>query len=272
LISVPLFAIFGKSLPDVFKGLMEGRGLVLGPAPSNAPAQTSVPAAGASTSPFAQQIPYRASSDGNNASASAATPTNPMASNSAARSAASPKGFSIGDSAAAARPASFQAPSEAAPMGQDAFAARTSNGTGVARIADNGSPNANRVATEQSRLGNPAPDSSLSAARDGFGSGAGSNATADRLPNATTANNALAVSTSDEKFHNAERHLRELGATYYMLETWGADNNQYRFICKMAVGGNAGVNQFFQSTKDDPWRAMEDVLAQVEQWRPQSPR
>ena len=32
LISVPLFAIFGKNLPEIVKGLMEGRGLVLGPA------------------------------------------------------------------------------------------------------------------------------------------------------------------------------------------------------------------------------------------------
>ncbi len=33
LISIPLFAIFGKDLPQVVKGLIEGRGLVLGPAP-----------------------------------------------------------------------------------------------------------------------------------------------------------------------------------------------------------------------------------------------
>ena len=32
LISVPLFAIFGKNLPEVVKGLLEGRSLVLGPA------------------------------------------------------------------------------------------------------------------------------------------------------------------------------------------------------------------------------------------------
>ena len=34
LISVPLFAIFGKNLPEVVKGVLEGRGLVLGPAPA----------------------------------------------------------------------------------------------------------------------------------------------------------------------------------------------------------------------------------------------
>src|SRR2546425_1281481 len=32
LITIPLFAIFGKDLPQVIKGLLEGRGLVLGPA------------------------------------------------------------------------------------------------------------------------------------------------------------------------------------------------------------------------------------------------
>ena len=85
------------------------------------------------------------------------------------------------------------------------------------------------------------------------------------LPNATT-------NAGDEKFHRAEARLRELGATYYMLESWGADNSQYRFVCKMAISGNQGMNQFFQATKNDAWGAMEDVLAQVEQWRTQPPR
>ncbi len=65
LISVPLFAIFGKNFPDVVKGLLEGRSLVLGPAPggeANPPA--AAPMAPASN-PFAQSGPYRAAGDTN---------------------------------------------------------------------------------------------------------------------------------------------------------------------------------------------------------------
>ena len=72
---------------------------------------------------------------------------------------------------------------------------------------------------------------------------------------------------TDEKFRQAEMRLRELGATHYMLETWGPDNSRYRFVCKMAVGGNAEVNRYFQAIDDNPWQAMQSVLAQVEQWR-----
>jgi hypothetical protein len=66
-----------------------------------------------------------------------------------------------------------------------------------------------------------------------------------------------------------EQRLRELGATYYLLETWGAGGDRYRFFCKMAIAGNADYNRnrIFQATAVDPLRAMQDVLGQVEQWR-----
>ena len=68
LISVPLFAIFGKSLPDVVKGLLDGRGLVLGPAPgTETPSAQNPPAA---SNPFAQSGPYRAAPEANAATGS----------------------------------------------------------------------------------------------------------------------------------------------------------------------------------------------------------
>jgi hypothetical protein len=73
----------------------------------------------------------------------------------------------------------------------------------------------------------------------------------------------------DEKFHLAELRLRSLGATKYTLETWGPDNNRYRFACKMAIAGNPNANQLFQAIEDDPWAAMQSVLHQVEEWRSQ---
>jgi hypothetical protein len=71
--------------------------------------------------------------------------------------------------------------------------------------------------------------------------------------------------TSDDRFRQAEQRLRELGATHYTLETWGPDNNRYRFVCKIAVGGNTGVNRYFQAIEDDPWQAMTKVVHEVEQ-------
>jgi hypothetical protein len=71
------------------------------------------------------------------------------------------------------------------------------------------------------------------------------------------------------QFRRMEQRLRELGATYYLLETWGTSGDRYRFFCKMALAGNADYNRnrIFQATAADPLRAMQDVLAQVEQWR-----
>jgi hypothetical protein len=37
----------------------------------------------------------------------------------------------------------------------------------------------------------------------------------------------------------------------------------------MSIGGNPGVNRYFQAIEDDPWQAMTAVLHQVEDWRGQ---
>ena len=60
--------------------------------------------------------------------------------------------------------------------------------------------------------------------------------------------------------------LRELGASHYVLESWGNDNSQYRFACEMSVGVS-GMNRRFEAHESDPWRAMDSVLRQVEDWR-----
>ncbi len=64
-----------------------------------------------------------------------------------------------------------------------------------------------------------------------------------------------------------QSRLRQLGATYYLLETWGNQRQFYRFYCQMAVGGNAGYTHYFEATNSDPLGAMADVLRQVEAWR-----
>ena len=64
-----------------------------------------------------------------------------------------------------------------------------------------------------------------------------------------------------------QERLQRLGATYYVLESWGNDQQLYRFCCKMAVAGNADYVHCFEATHSDPLQAMQQVLQQVETWR-----
>ncbi len=69
------------------------------------------------------------------------------------------------------------------------------------------------------------------------------------------------------QFMAMQDRLRQLGATYYLLETWGNQRQFFRFYCQMAVGGNSGYSHYFEAINANPLQAMADVLAQVEQWR-----
>lgn len=68
-------------------------------------------------------------------------------------------------------------------------------------------------------------------------------------------------------FDDIQLRLRELGASYYLLESWGSQRQLYRFSCKMAVGGNTDFTRYFESADADPLQAMLQVLRQVETWR-----
>jgi hypothetical protein len=61
-----------------------------------------------------------------------------------------------------------------------------------------------------------------------------------------------------------ENRLRELGATYYRLESWGNDQQLYRFYCKVAVAGSADYAHCFEAVHADPRQAMLQVLREVE--------
>lgn len=69
-----------------------------------------------------------------------------------------------------------------------------------------------------------------------------------------------------DRFAAVQDRLRELGATYYLLESPGADGI-FRFYCEVAVGGNANYHRCFEASDRDALRAMERVLADVEAWR-----
>jgi len=80
-------------------------------------------------------------------------------------------------------------------------------------------------------------------------------------------NTAENPASSGDPYQMIQDRLRELGATYYLLESWGTGQQMYRFYCKMAVGGNADYTRYFEASHADPLQAMHDVLAQVELWR-----
>jgi hypothetical protein len=320
LISVPLFAIFGKSLPDVVKGLLEGRTLVLSPAPGGDQNPPATAPTTPSSAPFAQAGPYRAATDNN--SAGGAASGSMAATNSATLlnvSAAAPmNGNAAPLSAMNGNPPTVPTPSPLQPVpinntavgpGQPAniatvgdpsqFAAANNampaanfnaNSVRAAATMDSGAITNSASPTASASTGaseaQPAnflspPDAMAiapadSVRRDGNMSGLSVNVPADSVYAGNKANpmrdgvGQSAPSASDEKFRRAEMRLRELGATHYMLETWGQNNSRYRFVCKMSVGGNAEVTRYFQAIDDNPWQAMQTVLEQVEDWRTRS--
>ena len=70
-----------------------------------------------------------------------------------------------------------------------------------------------------------------------------------------------------ERFTQMERKLREYGATYYLLETWGKDGQSYRFHCRIAAGNDAKLSRHFEASNRDALEAMSEVLQRVAAWR-----
>jgi len=66
--------------------------------------------------------------------------------------------------------------------------------------------------------------------------------------------------------HSICGRLKELGATYVLLESWGDNQEQFRFYCKIAIAGNPHYTYRFEATDGEPLRAMTNVLRQVEAW------
>ena len=70
-----------------------------------------------------------------------------------------------------------------------------------------------------------------------------------------------------EDCREVERRLRQLGATYYILELWGQSKQLYRFHCRVAVTGSPTYTRYFEATGTEALLAMREVLGQVEAWR-----
>ncbi len=74
------------------------------------------------------------------------------------------------------------------------------------------------------------------------------------------------LSSNDQLKHVLER-LRQLGATYFVLEPCGDEKREFRFFCQMSIGGNPRVTKSFWNFNGDPLKAITGVLTQVEDWQ-----
>lgn len=70
-----------------------------------------------------------------------------------------------------------------------------------------------------------------------------------------------------DQFARIQERLRRLGATYYVLETWGDRGQYYHFHARMALGPGEDAVRHFDATDADPLAAMARVLGEVERWR-----
>lgn len=72
---------------------------------------------------------------------------------------------------------------------------------------------------------------------------------------------------SDNALSEGERQLRQLGATYFRLETWGVEGNLYRCSCNVALKPGSRATRHFQAIEAAPSQAIGAVIKQVDAWR-----
>jgi hypothetical protein len=72
------------------------------------------------------------------------------------------------------------------------------------------------------------------------------------------------TSTQVDYFSQIQQRLRQLGATYYLLETWGNQRDLFRFYCEVPIGGSPNFVHHFEATHAEPLQAMAQVLREVE--------
>jgi hypothetical protein len=88
-----------------------------------------------------------------------------------------------------------------------------------------------------------------------------------RISEVDTADRSGPSAPVTDRFTYLLGRLRELGAVYYLLETWGSEGQRFRFRCMMAIGGNPGYTRHFEATDPEPMQAIARVLSEVEAWR-----
>lgn len=77
---------------------------------------------------------------------------------------------------------------------------------------------------------------------------------------------AKAPSTLAERVEPLLTQLRQIGVAEYALERWGGDGKLYRFHCEMPIAGGS-LTQQFEAVTANPEASVEQVVAEVSQWR-----
>jgi hypothetical protein len=70
-----------------------------------------------------------------------------------------------------------------------------------------------------------------------------------------------------EQFSTIQQRLRAMGATHYVLETWGPQGDMYRFQCRMSAGHHPGYSRQFEAIDSDALRVMQTVLDEIDAWK-----
>ena len=77
---------------------------------------------------------------------------------------------------------------------------------------------------------------------------------------------AKAPTTLAERVEPLLTQLRQFGVAEYALERWGGDGKLYRFHCEMPIAGGS-LTQQFEAVAANPEASVEQVLAEVSEWR-----
>ena len=240
LIIVPMAAIFGSAFPDVVKTVLvdrlvawsTGKGPEAGKAPGPADGFSQV---SASAEPARGNQQWEAPRWGGTTGDAAAwqSPAGP------ASSGVVPAGAASVQQAGGTQSANFVVPAEPNRSAAPAFGQERAASDDASRHGPN----------EMAQISYP------------VGASAGQ-------PPATEGAHSLGAGPEQpDRFTAMERKLREYGAIYYLLETWGNEGELYRFHCRMALANNPNYTRHFEATDRDALKAMAQVLARVEAWR-----
>jgi hypothetical protein len=234
LVGVPLFAVFGKNAPDAVKALI--RNLVVGPTANesnhrNASDDTSFRPGLAAAQGQAPDKPLSATADDTTGSGlRALVPVADVPANQATRT--------IDAQQQAASQLTQHVPAVSGPVVRTVGTFADRREAAVAAASHIGANRANAMTP---------PD--------------------QQPANVSFSTNSDLPGFPADYFRGAEQKLRQLGATYYVLETLGPAGDSYRFFCKVAVSQNPDQVLAFFATNPDPLAAMGDVVRQVEMWR-----
>lgn len=84
------------------------------------------------------------------------------------------------------------------------------------------------------------------------------------------ATDGFSAEASADRLAQMQQRLKELGASYYLLESWGNRGEYYRFQCRMPLGRGRGAFRCFEATDSNALQAMARVLDRIEAWKSQS--